>query len=545
MTTARHQAITFDVGPTFVLPDLGALPDAAGTGTPAETQLDVACYDTPDLRLARARVTLQRSTGGDGAGWLVELPGGDGGRRELRRPAGRATKAPPKAVLEPLAGLVRQATVGQVARLQTRRTVVPLTDADGRVLAEVADDQVTATTFAPDPGSPTEISTWRQIGVALVDGDEELLDRLAAGLLAAGAVHRPPGGRSAGPPDPDGGADPTSVDGKAAKAGKKGKGGKGGKGGKAARKSARKAAARAVEQAAADGRTAGDVLALALRGQLDALQQADVMVRTDEPDGVHQVRVSCRRLRSTLTAYRAVLDRERTEPLRGELAWLAAQLSGARDREVALAHLQEVVAAQPEELVLGPVAARLQQAQLRDAATGRAEALRALGNARYLRLLDDLDDLVSAPPLTPRAARPARTVLGKALAAQASRAGRRLGAAEEALAGADPVPDLHEVRKAAKRLRYTAEVAGPVLGPDAAGLVEAMKAVQDVLGDRQDTVVTRELCRRFGIEAFAAGENAWTFGRLHAFEEARAAQAERAFRELAPVLRAQLEQAGG
>jgi CHAD domain-containing protein len=107
------------------------------------------------------------------------------------------------------------------------------------------------------------------------------------------------------------------------------------------------------------------------------------------------------------------------------------------------------------------------------------------------------------------------------------------------------VPDLHEVRKAAKRLRYTAEVAGPVLGPEAAGLVEAMKAAQDVLGDRQDTVVTRELCRRFGIEAFAAGENAWTFGRLHALEEARAAQAERAFRDLAPVLRARLEQAGG
>ena len=64
-----------------------------------------------------------------------------------------------------------------------------------------------------------------------------------------------------------------------------------------------------------------------------------------------------------------------------------------------------------------------------------------------------------------------------------------------------------------------------------------MEHVQDVLGGSQDTVVTREFCRRLGLAAFAAGENAWTWGRLHALEEARAARAQEEFWALEPSLR--------
>jgi CHAD domain-containing protein len=72
-------------------------------------------------------------------------------------------------------------------------------------------------------------------------------------------------------------------------------------------------------------------------------------------------------------------------------------------------------------------------------------------------------------------------------------------------------------------------VAAPVLGKPAQRVVKRAKKVQTVLGHRQDTVITREQCRSVGLAAFAAGENAWTYGRLHALEEARAARAEAAF----------------
>jgi hypothetical protein len=74
-----------------------------------------------------------------------------------------------------------------------------------------------------------------------------------------------------------------------------------------------------------------------------------------------------------------------------------------------------------------------------------------------------------------------------------------------------------------------------------AELVGALKGVQEVLGDRQDTFLTRPLCTRFGLQAFAAGENAWTWGRLHALEQARCERAEQEFwvrwPQLRPVLR--------
>ena len=90
------------------------------------------------------------------------------------------------------------------------------------------------------------------------------------------------------------------------------------------------------------------------------------------------------------------------------------------------------------------------------------------------------------------------------------------------------------VRPAAER--YTGELASDVLGRRAAKLVRAMEEVQDALGEGQDSAVTRQLCLSVGIAASAAGENAWTYGRLHGLEQARADRAERAFWELAPSL---------
>ena len=65
--------------------------------------------------------------------------------------------------------------------------------------------------------------------------------------------------------------------------------------------------------------------------------------------------------------------------------------------------------------------------------------------------------------------------------------------------------------------------------------------MEEVLGERQDTFLTRPLCTQLGLQAFAAGENAWTWGRLHALEQARCERAEQEFwvrwPQLRPVLR--------
>jgi CHAD domain-containing protein len=91
--------------------------------------------------------------------------------------------------------------------------------------------------------------------------------------------------------------------------------------------------------------------------------------------------------------------------------------------------------------------------------------------------------------------------------------------------GADRDEHLHEMRKAAKRLRYAAEVAQPALGRPAKQLVSDVKAVQELLGEHQDSVVARGLLRELGAAAAADG-NGFAFGWLLRDEQARAERVE-------------------
>ena len=59
--------------------------------------------------------------------------------------------------------------------------------------------------------------------------------------------------------------------------------------------------------------------------------------------------------------------------------------------------------------------------------------------------------------------------------------GKALRAADALPPGHDRDEHLHEMRKAAKRLRYATEVAAPALGTNAKGLVKRVKAVQELL----------------------------------------------------------------
>jgi CHAD domain-containing protein len=511
----------FDVDDGFALPDLTGVDGVAAVDPAVEHSLEAVYHDTADLRLARARVTLRRRTGGDDAGWHLKLPAAAGARQEVHEPLGRAVKAPPKALRDLVLGITRGAATTPVSTLRTRRLATVLRDADGRALAELADDTVRATVPAPEAGAPAEERSWRELEVELVGGDAELLDRLVERVLAAGARVSPSGSKLAR-------ALGDRVDGAAPAGGKQ-------KQQKSAKRKTKKKKGRTQRPP-----TGADVVLGSVREQVDALRDADLMIRTGQPDAVHKFRVACRRLRSILATFRPVLDRAATDPLRAELRELGEQLSDARDGEVALTHLSGLVAAQPPELIPGPVAARVQQSRLQEELRGAEQARRTVGDARYLRLVDALHALLADPPLAARAGEPADRVLADAVRRAGRRLRHRIDDARQAAADQE-APALHEARKAAKRVRYTAEVAVGTLGRRADELVTCMERVQDVLGDAQDTEVTRAWCERLGREAMAAGENPFAFGRLHALEEARAAAARDTFWTLEPALHPVLE----
>ena len=365
--------------------------------------------------------------------------------------------------------------------------------ARGNALAIVADDTVHGQRLGD---GAAQVSTWREVEVELLDGDRSFLDAVSDRLRAAGL--KPSASRSklarllGDSPQPNPPHLPESV------------------------RSARRA-------------SAGAVVMAHLLDQVDRLVMHDRGARSDEPDAVHQMRVATRRLRSALATYRPLLDRERTDPVREELKWLAQILGGARDAEVLHWRLQDLVAAQPEELVLGPVGRRV-DLELRDRhRAAHADLVAALDGDRYLRLLDTLDDLVSDPPLTARAGKPA----GKELPALVGRAAARVERAALAVAdnGTPQARDrgLHEVRKSAKRARYAAETAVPVAGDPATELADRMEALQDVLGEHQDSVAARALLLELSVAAHRAGEDEFTYGLFYAHERARADEARRPY----------------
>ena len=126
----------------FTLPALDDLaPDL--TVEPLKTKkLDATYYDTRDLRLARAGVSLRHRLGDDPP-WTVKLPDGDSGpvmsRREI--PFDGPAGAIPEAAAALVRAYVRSEPLVPVARLKTERSRVGLKIA-GTPVAEIADDEV-------------------------------------------------------------------------------------------------------------------------------------------------------------------------------------------------------------------------------------------------------------------------------------------------------------------------------------------------------------------------------------------------------------------
>jgi hypothetical protein len=54
--------------------------------------------------------------------------------------------------------------------------------------------------------------------------------------------------------------------------------------------------------------------------------------------------------------------------------------------------------------------------------------------------------------------------------------------------------------------------------------------VQDDLGEHQDCVIAQSILRSVGMQVYLDGQNAFTYGRLHALEEAKKRSARKAYR---------------
>lgn len=485
----------YDVGERVALPSLRELPGVVRVDQPEQHDLEAVYFDTESYDLAAAGITLRRRTGGDDAGWHVKFPVASGERLEVRRPLGRAVRSVPIELVRMVRVHVRDRALVPVVTLRTHRVVHRLVDADDAVLAELSDDQVTAEIAGAEP------DVWREWELELVDGPREL-------LAAAEPVLREAGAEPAAGPS----------------------------------KLARALGDRVPERPGwelPEKPTAVDVFRAYAVEQVAAIHRRDPEVRRDRPEGVHKMRVATRRLRSALATYRPVIDRAEGDRIRAELKWLAGQLGGMRDTEVIRERLAASVAAEPVELVMGRIAGAIDDDLRAAYKAAHKVALETLETERYLRLLGDLDALVADPPLTEAAAelKPKKTPdlvvsLLKHDWKRIRQAVDRMRAAED---DAAVEVERHEVRKAAKRLRYAGESAAVALGDKATALAASAEQIQEILGSYQDTVVARELLRQLAVQVHLDGGNAFTIGRLHALEQVAGEEAVRAFEGVWPL----------
>ena len=433
-TSTTEVEAKFRVHPPFEIPDLvDERTGAASVDDAVHHELRAVYWDTSDLRLARDGITLRHRSGeGDDAdGWHLKLPAvgvrvvpdASAVSREEVRVAGPAETIPAE-----LRSLVlpwsRTAVLGPVATLLTNRTAYLLRDSAGSPLVELTDDLVSVVNSGHVAGRFREIEVEdKGGGVSVIEGVGNLLRASGAvGGEFVPKVVRALGPQASAEPDP-----PLP--------------------GKVGLDEPVRCAIRDM-----------------LRRDVRRLIALDTGVRRDAEDAAHQMRVTARRLRSVLKTFRPLLDPAWANSLRRELSWLADSLSETRDNEVLLERLIQDLDQLPEELVVGPVRARLEQVMKGNLASGRTTVEATLSSERYVVLLERLVDAGWEPFTSAAGERPTGKAVPRLIRDCWNDLRNDVKALDRPGAGAEA---WHKVRIEAKRLRYSCEAAAPTFGKPA------------------------------------------------------------------------------
>lgn len=481
----------YDVDLETPLPVFEDIAGVEQVADPADHQLEAVYFDTAGLLLAKHRITLRRRTGGTDSGWHVKMPAEQDNRTEIHAPLGQPEIVPDE-LAERLLVFTRGEELRPVARIHTRRTLHRLHGSEEVTLADFADDHVTAETL-----HPTQLERqWREWEIELVHGDQALLESAERALSGTGATrskHASKLARAFGTAWP--------------------------------------AAVPAPPKARPKG-PAGDAILAYIAAQIAVITQLDSGVRQGADDAVHGMRSATRRLRSTLSAYGKLFDPDTTDRLKTELKWLGKVLGKARDAEVLRDRIGELLNAQPDGSVPASAASRIHDELETSFNTGYREMLRALGTKRYFRLLESLEEFRDKPPTKSRAGKKARPVTAK-LAGKAIKRLRKSQKAAAKQTGVEGDKALHQVRKDAKRLRHVAEALADVHKKPAVKLARNAQKIQKILGEHQDSVVSRSILLRLPNHADGAAQDDSPYGPLLAAEEQRAADSAARYEKLA------------
>lgn len=235
--------------------------------------------------------------------------------------------------------------------------------------------------------------------------------------------------------------------------------------------------------------------------QAEAIRSGGVTMRRGR-DGVHPTRVATRRLRSLIRVFEGRFEPAAARTLDEDLSWYAGRLGAVRQRQVLRARFAAVAEDAPPDDELRAALAQVGERLAAEEQYHRGQLMEALDGDRYAALLGTLATWSAGTPFRRTAAADA-DLLTRHVAAAGRVADKRL---RTATARRDDDEALHRARKAAKRARYAAEVARPVLDEGVARqVIDRYKAVQEALGEHQDSIDAVGVLNRLRLEPPATG----------------------------------------
>jgi len=215
----------------------------------------------------------------------------------------------------------------------------------------------------------------------------------------------------------------------------------------------------------------------------EAIEQAKGIADDPSDEGLHQLRITMRRLRSLWWSYRPLLDAGENTRQRELFRSLADSAGKARDYDILIALLK---LQQKDGEALPP--------EISDA---RQKALDAgkevLSNPEMKTLLLGALSQTSGALVARQNWQPLQAFSDGRVAASEQQLRKRVRRA--AKAKRSDVAAFHDVRKAGKKARYLLELFGPVLSAGHGKTLNRLKKIQKRFGELNDVVASEKLLR--------------------------------------------------
>lgn len=224
-------------------------------------------------------------------------------------------------------------------------------------------------------------------------------------------------------------------------------------------------------------------------------------VQKGDAEGVHQMRIGVRRLRTVISLFKDMLAGAQTEAMKLELKWLTGELGPARELDV---FVKRAVNPTKDGHASGPSLNAVADDFRRRREGAFERAAKAVSSLRFRQLVLDAAAWIAIGEWAQNNDELRRSMRGRpvvdAAAQELSRRQKKIRKQGKRIAELDP-QRFHKVRIRAKKLRYAAEFFASAFPSKKSvrrrdKFVVRLKAMQDALGDINDIRVHEGLAKQ-------------------------------------------------